>query len=155
MPASRWRTLVRRVARATFRDDAEDLLHSAYVRLQGSTSLGKADDADAYLVRTAVNLGIDEHRRDSRRRQTAEPPGWDQIRDGAPLQDEALVARQKLNEIDRVLAGLGERTRTVFLMHRLDGLKHRDIAARLGISQGMVEKHIARAVLALARAVKP
>jgi DNA-binding NarL/FixJ family response regulator len=42
------------------------------------------------------------------------------------------------------------RTREVFLMHRIEGLRCREIASRLGISQRSVEKHIARAALFLA-----
>jgi RNA polymerase sigma-70 factor (ECF subfamily) len=34
-------------------------------------------------------------------------------------------------------------------MHRLENLKYREIAQRLGISQSAVEKHIARAALFL------
>jgi RNA polymerase sigma-70 factor (ECF subfamily) len=34
-------------------------------------------------------------------------------------------------------------------MHRLDNLKYREIAEKLDISQSAVEKHIARAALAL------
>ncbi len=34
-------------------------------------------------------------------------------------------------------------------MHRIGGLKHRDIAARLGITVSAVEKHVAKASLFL------
>jgi RNA polymerase sigma-70 factor (ECF subfamily) len=34
-------------------------------------------------------------------------------------------------------------------MHRLDGLKYRVIAERMGLSQSAVEKHIAKAALFL------
>jgi len=44
---------------------------------------------------------------------------------------------------------LGARTREIFLMHRISGLKHRDIAAHLGITVSAVEKHIAKASLFL------
>ncbi|WP_395942821.1 sigma-70 family RNA polymerase sigma factor [Brevundimonas sp.] len=150
-----WRALAQKVSRATYRGDAEDLLHSAFVRLRSARTAQPVTNTDGFLMRTAINLGIDRHREERRKALDAEPIDWDAIRDTAPLQDEVLAARQKLALIDAVLSGLGGRTRTIFLMHRLDGIKHRDIAARLGISQGTVEKHIARAVLALARAVDP
>jgi RNA polymerase sigma-70 factor (ECF subfamily) len=34
-------------------------------------------------------------------------------------------------------------------MHRIEGMRHKDIAAQLGISQGAVEKHVAKAMLFL------
>jgi RNA polymerase sigma-70 factor (ECF subfamily) len=39
-----------------------------------------------------------------------------------------------------------ERTRTIFLLKRLDGLRHKAIATQLGISISAVEKHIVRAM---------
>ena len=41
---------------------------------------------------------------------------------------------------------LSPRTREIFLMHRLEGRKYREIASELGISPSAVEKHIARAM---------
>ena len=35
-------------------------------------------------------------------------------------------------------------------MHRIDGLKYREIAERLGITVSAVEKHVAKAALFLA-----
>ena len=46
-----------------------------------------------------------------------------------------------------------QRTRASFVMHRIDGLKYREIAERLGISQSAVEKHIARATVVLSEAL--
>jgi RNA polymerase sigma-70 factor (ECF subfamily) len=146
---SRWVFLRLQVSRVTRRDDAEDLLHDAWVRM---TERGAAvENAEAFLVRSAANGGWDAYRRERR-----EPPAAALadtqvagVRDETPLQDEALIARHRL---ERLLAGIDQltpRTREVFLMHRVDGRKHREIAAKLGISQSAVEKHVARAVEAL------
>jgi RNA polymerase sigma-70 factor (ECF subfamily) len=71
------------------------------------------------------------------------------MEDHAPLQDEVLAARRRLARVQEGLKRLTPRTREVFLMHRLDGLKYREVAERLGISQSAVEKHIAKAALFL------
>jgi RNA polymerase sigma-70 factor (ECF subfamily) len=39
-----------------------------------------------------------------------------------------------------------ERTRAIFLLKRLDGLRHQAIATQLGISVSAVEKHMVRAI---------
>jgi RNA polymerase sigma-70 factor (ECF subfamily) len=49
------------------------------------------------------------------------------------------------------VAGLPPRTREVFLMHRVEELGYKAIAARLGISVRTVEWHVAEAVARLAR----
>jgi RNA polymerase sigma-70 factor (ECF subfamily) len=59
------------------------------------------------------------------------------------------MARERLETVKFVLGQMPERTREVFLMHRLDGMKYREIAATFGISVSAVEKHIARATQAL------
>ena len=143
---SRWIYLRSQVSRVTRREDAEDLLHDAWVRMTERTIA--VENAEAFLVRSAANGGWDAYRREQR-----EPPSTvltetqiTLVRDDSPLQDEALIARHRL---ERLLAGVDQltpRTREVFLMHRLDGRKHREIAAELGISQSAVEKHVAKAV---------
>jgi RNA polymerase sigma factor (sigma-70 family) len=41
---------------------------------------------------------------------------------------------------------LPERTRTVFVLRRLEGQSYREISLRLGLSVSAVEKHMLRAV---------
>lgn len=148
-----WQTLLRRVTRATRgHQDAEDLLHSAYLRLEAYRAQNKVDNPAAFLVRTAVNIGVDRHRHE---RHLAEKPvgthaGALDFGDPARLPDEVLAARERLTRVRQGLSQLPQRTRDVFLMHRLDGMKYREIADRLGISQSAVEKHIAKAALFLA-----
>ncbi len=150
--ATAWGSLLKRITRATRRPvDAEDLLHSAFLRMQEYAATHKVDNPAAFLVRTAVNLSIDGARQIASRREDAlSPTDFAEIADRAPLQDEVLAARNRLNKVRLALDELTPRTRTIFLMHRLEGLKYREIAARLGVTVSAVEKHIAKAVLHLA-----
>lgn len=150
----RWAALIRRVARATKRtDDAEDLLHSAWVRVQQAQAQAQRpiDNPEAYLVRAAVNIGLNEDRR-VRRAPFSEGVDLDELLviDDGPLQDEVLAARQRLERAREGLDRLAPRTREVFILARLEGLKGREIAEKLGISQSAVEKHMAKATLFLA-----
>lgn len=146
-----WTLLIRRIARRLrSSDDAEDLLHAAYLRLTEYKARESVEDRPSYMVRTAVNLGIDAMRRD----RHIDSGGSVETRcqamaDPAPLQDEVLAARIRLERVQEGLRRLTPRTREVFLMHRLDALKYREIAERLGISQSAVEKHVAKAALFL------
>jgi RNA polymerase sigma factor (sigma-70 family) len=145
-----WRDLVRRVTRrARGRTDPEDLLHSAWLRLEHYRSNHVVKDTKAFLVHAAVNIGIDSNRHErivafERDDRAGEIPN------DAPLQDEVIVARARLERVKEGLVKLSPRTRRVFLMHRIDGMKYREIAKEVGISQSAVEKHIARAALFLA-----
>jgi RNA polymerase sigma factor (sigma-70 family) len=143
---SRWAHLRAQVARITQRDDAEDLLHDAWVRM--SEKAVAADNPEAFLVRSAANGGWDAYRRERREpsSMTLFEPEAALAFDPSPLQDEILMARHRLERLRQGVEQLTPRTREVFLMHRLDGRKYREIAAELGISQSAVEKHMARAI---------
>ena len=143
-----WNRLIRQVrSRTRGRADAEDLLHAAYLRLLGYRAQHAVENVAAFLVRTAVNIGVDNYRHD---RFTAEVKPEDVgVCENSPLQDEVLASRARLERVREGLARLTPRTREIFLMHRLDDMKYREIAASLGISQSAVEKHIAKAALFL------
>jgi RNA polymerase sigma factor (sigma-70 family) len=143
-----WDRLVREVRlRTRGRADPEELLHSAYLRLVRYRAQHVVENVGAFLVRTAVNIGVDNYRHD---RFIADVTPEDcGARENSPLQDEVLAARVRLDRVREGLSRLTPRTREVFLMHRLDGMKYREIAEHLGISQSAVEKHIARASLFL------
>lgn len=146
-----WRRILQAVRRAVRGDDrAEDLLHSAFVRLAEYSERNSVDNPAGFLVRTAANMAVDEQRRIRVRREAPiDVAGLLQIADGQPLHPEALEARERLQKVLAGLESLGPRTREIFLLHRLDGLKYRDIAAQLGISVSAVEKHVAKATLFL------
>jgi len=144
-----WNIVLNQIVRRT-RDqaEAEDLLHSAYLKLQRYGACNKVDNPAAFLVRTAVNLKADNCRRERRLARYVSERMLTHL-DGEPLQDEVISARERL---ERVLAGLDKlapRTREIFLMQRIDGLKYREIAARIGISESAVEKHMTKAVMFL------
>jgi RNA polymerase sigma factor (sigma-70 family) len=144
-----WRNLLRRVVRATGdRMNGEDHLHAAFVRLQEYRGRNEVRNPAAFLVRTAVNIAVDEHRHRRVRNEGDDLiHGLLQVSGAEPLQDEALVARERLRRVTEALQRLSPRTREIFLMHRLDGMKYREIAEHFGISVSAVEKHVAKAVL--------
>ena len=143
-----WNELIKRVRRRGHdRVDAEDLLQAAYLRLAAYRRHHAVDNVGAFLVRAAVNIGIDNYRHarfivDVAPEDVCGP-------EKLPLQDEVLAARVRLKRVREGLSRLSPRTREVFLMHRLENLKYREIALCLGISEGTVEKHIAKAALFL------
>ncbi len=125
---------------------AEDLLQTAFVRMLSYQE--PVANPDNFLMRVAGNVAIDQDRRERTRR--AEPLSVDlheMLRSDDPLPDEALDARRRLEAVTAALDSLPERTRRIFLMHRLDGYKYREIAELEAISISAVEKHIAKAAL--------
>jgi RNA polymerase sigma-70 factor (ECF subfamily) len=153
LPTNRkgWLGLLRAVRRAVGGSDAaEDLLHTAFVRLSEYSERNTVENPAAFLVRTAANLAVDERRRVQVRRESPIDIGeMLDISDGQPLHPEVLAAQERLEKVMAGLESLGPRTREIFLLHRVDGLKYREIAARFDITVSAVEKHIAKASLFL------
>lgn len=146
---SLWQKLLKRISRRTGTQDAEDLLHAAFVRLETYRRQHVVENASAFLVRTAVNLAIDQKRHSKFTDDAAFERAAAEFVDPAPLQDEVNLARIRLGRVRDGLDRLPSRTRQIFLMHRVEGLKYREIAQQLGISQSAVEKQIAKAALFL------
>jgi RNA polymerase sigma-70 factor (ECF subfamily) len=48
-------------------------------------------------------------------------------------------------DLSRAVAELPPQARTVFLLHDLEGFKHREVAERLGISEGTSKSQLFRA----------
>lgn len=67
--------------------------------------------------------------------------------------DNRPTTPDEIERIEQVLLALPARTRAIFLLHRVDGLGYAEIAERCGISVKRVERHIARAMLQIDRAL--
>ncbi|MEG3173681.1 sigma-70 family RNA polymerase sigma factor [Sphingomonas sp. ZB1N12] len=143
-----WSRLRAQVERMTRRTDGEDLLHDAYVSMAGLANAPRNDEA--FLVHAAVNRGRDAFRREAVRGSCEPVEAIDWLRDPAPIQDEVMIAKARLARVREGIDRLPPRTREIFLMQRIDGYKYREIAERLDISQGAVEKHMAKAMTFLA-----
>ncbi|AOH84228.1 RNA polymerase subunit sigma-70 [Sphingomonas panacis] len=144
-------------ARVGDRAEAEDLLHDLWLRIQ-SADAGPIANGRSYLYRAAQNLVLDRARARQRRlvRETAwSGHGDDHAEPADPRADiEALIAaREDAAALAAAMAKLPEKAGQVFRLHKIDGLPHAEIAARLGISRSGVEKHIATAMTHLRRAL--
>ena len=138
--------------------EAEDLTQETFVRLIGSHSFENADEANAYVFRVASNLLRDRARLATRLRRFASFPidsvTGNQIEpklveDIDP--ERVLIARENLTEVLACLDELGERTKNIFILFRLEGMKQKGIAAFYGIGLSTVEKHVMTAMIHLAK----
>ena len=150
-----WTDVIRRVSRRTGGyADSEDLVQSAFVRMQNYSATRQVDNPAAFLVRTAVNIRLDAYRREKLLGSRQYIENFEEYENHAPLQDEILAARARLERVKSGIEQLPPRTREIFLMHRLENVKYSEIASRIGISESAVEKHIARATAFLIKWAK-
>jgi RNA polymerase sigma-70 factor (ECF subfamily) len=133
---------------------AADLTQQTFVRfaerLLGATVL----NARPYLYRTAHNLAVDHLRRIARSRtDVVASEELALIPEDAQEREDVIEARQRLDLLRGAIAELPERTRRIFVLHRLEELTYAEIAQRLGISESSVQKHLAKALRHVMRRV--
>jgi RNA polymerase sigma-70 factor (ECF subfamily) len=135
-------------------EEARDLVQDAFLRAARHVATlppGEAA-AEAWLVRTVVNLCHDRRRRArvrrERRRDAAASPAAGP--GAAPDPEAAAVARAT---VERVLAGLPPRRRAVLLLSELEGQPVASVARLLGIARVTVRWHLAKARADLAAAL--
>jgi RNA polymerase sigma factor (sigma-70 family) len=134
------------------RDAAADLAQESYARVLAVQHAGQPIlDVRALLYRTARNLVIDRHRRNEVRRHDDLDSIAEQDQPAAPAHlqpEEALASMQVVRAYVAAVEALPPRCREAFVLHVFDELTHAQVAARMGISASMVEKHIVRGLLA-------
>lgn len=145
--------LTRRLrARLNSREEARDLVQDAFARLLGSSRREMPARPEAFLNRIVRNLLIDRSRRLANRAchlpiEDARDPG---VR---PTQSDGIELAETQARYRAAVAALPERMRTVFLLHRVEGLSYKAIAEQLGISVRTVEWHVAEAIVRIGKAL--
>jgi RNA polymerase sigma-70 factor (ECF subfamily) len=134
--------------------DVEDLVQDVFARIVARDSDRPVENLAGYVFQTAASVLADRGRRRSSR-HTAAHEEFDAEHHGSDelTPERVLSGKENLRAVTAALLSLPERTRTIFILHRLEGYKHREIAAQLGISVSAVEKQMIRAVQHLAKTV--
>ncbi|WP_421729585.1 RNA polymerase sigma factor [Brevundimonas sp.] len=134
--------------------DADELVHDAYLKVQAYQREHAVRSQEALLVRAAVNLSIDRQRR-AARLPMAEGAVLYELPDEAPDPARIMEARTRLRQVAAGLERLPERTRRILLKRRLENMSYSEIAASEDMSVAAVEKLVARATLQLMNGMTP
>ena len=139
--------LMRLVRRRTGdRELAADLTQDVFVKLSTvDAAIPDRRHGRAYLFRMAGNLAIDHRRIEARRSEIL--TGSQVLFEDVEAGPEALaICRDELRQVEDALLELPERCREVLVLSQVQGLKHKEIAERLGVSVSLVEKYRLRAL---------
>ena len=134
--------------------EAQDIAHDAYLRVYTKSGDPAVRQPEALLFVAARRLAINRLKRRSISPIARSAADYATEASSAPGVAQEVMARQELALLERAIAELPEGCRTVLLLHKVELLSHREIAARLGIAISTVEKQHARA-LRLLRAALP
>ena len=135
--------------------DIEDVTQEAFLRAYGAEKKTEVRQPKSFLFRIAKNVAITQLR--SKSRQIT-----DYIEDQASNDvlvtewstEDEVMAQQKLGIHCEAVAALPPKCRRVYLLRKVYGLSHKQIAARLQISTSTVEKHLLKGVEACDRFIQ-
>lgn len=133
----------------TERQDIEDVVQETYLRAYSAERDKEIEQPKSFLFRIAKNLALNELNRKARQ-ITDCVADFDLplvVDAGETLEDE-LEARQHLGLYCEAVAALPEQRRRVFLLRKVHGLSHKEIAQRTNLSVSSVEKHLLKGTLA-------
>ena len=127
-------------------ETAQDLSHDVYEKLpEIRAEIPTVQKARSYFIRMAGNLAIDHYRIEERRQEILS--GSEILFEDADIGPDSIATwRDELRQIEMALEELPEICQQVLVLARVQGLPHKEVARRLGISVSSVEKHQLRAL---------
>lgn len=115
--------------------DAPDVVSDAVIRAMTSRKWPSVNNHRAYLYRSVANEAKMHHRSTMRRR----------AREAREYSDEASYLPEIRPEVLEAVGRLSSRQRASVFLTYWEGLTPPEVAARLGVSEGSVKRHLARA----------
>lgn len=139
------------ISKGTSRDDAEDLLQTAFLIIWEKREDIRPDRSlRSFLYTIAYNRMLNLFRD----RKDHDTQFAYRLGDPGSNPEEEAGNRQALEAMQKALETMPEKRRAVFELCYLQGLTHREAAEALGVAQKTVENHMALALKELRSALK-
>jgi len=129
------------VPAASIDDAAQQVFWTASQKL----STIAAGSERSFLFATARGIASNARRSQHRSRELLDDEAIASHVDGAPDPEQAVATREARRVLDRILDGLSEDLRAVFLLYELEGQTMAEIASILGTPMGTVASRLRRA----------
>jgi RNA polymerase sigma-70 factor (ECF subfamily) len=130
------------------RRDIEDVAQETYLRAYVAEQQREIEQPKAFLFRIAKNLALTQLTRKSKKiTDYLEECGAFVVIECEAAADSEVEALESLGLYCEAVAGLPEKCREVFLLRKVHGLAHKEIAECMSLSVSSVEKYLLRGIL--------
>lgn len=130
------------------RQDIEDVAQEAYLRAYVAEQQKDIEQPKAFLFRIARNVALTQLTKKSRKiTDYLEECGASVVVEYGAAADSEAEAFESLGLYCEAVATLPEKCRQVFLLRKVNGLSHKEIAARMSLSVSSVEKYLLKGIL--------
>ncbi len=134
--------------------DVDDIIQETYAVLIGLASVDHIHSPRAYMFEVAKTVILQGLRK---RRVVAldlvSDAGALEIPDLTPSPETIAGDRRELGRLAALVAALPARCAEAFTLRKVHGLSQHEVAARMGVSENTVEKHIGKSIRLLAAAM--
>jgi RNA polymerase sigma-70 factor, ECF subfamily len=132
----------------------DDILQEVFIRIwQNRKKINNDETFNSYIFTITRNLLLNELRSRLNDQKTKEKILKKSVAEEFLLSEQ--IEYQELKEkINGMVTELPERQQEVFILSRVEGLSHREIAKKLDIAEKTVEYHISQSIAALKKKLK-
>lgn len=129
----------------------KDKVQEAFIKLWENCGKVSPSKAKSFLFTVANNLTLNEtaHKKVVLKHQQTKPKSYTNETPEFIIQE-----KEYMQKLQNAISNLSEAQRVAFLLNRVEGKKHREIAEQLNISQKAVEKRIYGALKKLREEIK-
>ncbi|WP_448664009.1 RNA polymerase sigma factor [Sphingomonas sp. CJ20] len=133
--------------------DVDDVIQQTYCKLSELGSVAHIRDPRAYFFTTARSFVLQHVRREKVVQIQAASDHLDMLADEGPTPERIASDRWDLRLVNHAIADLPPRYREAIELRRLEGLSQKETAARMGVSEKVVENSLARGLKAVLRSI--
>lgn len=129
-------------------EDLEDLVQETFVRIYALQACQAVESPRALLFRIAHNLAVERARRHISH-ATDSVADFEELNVYSPegLPEDRLDERRRFEVFCKAVSQLPPLCRRVFVLRKVYGLSHDEIAGMLGVAESTIEKHVAKGMV--------
>ena len=133
-------------------EDIEDITQEAFIKASVAEKTTDIKYPKSFLFRVARNLALDEIGRKSRQMTTYIEDAIASIPiEKTPTIESEVEAQESIELYFNALENLSDKCRQIFILRKVYGLKHREIAKKMNVTVSNVEKQLKIAVMFCAK----
>lgn len=133
-------------------DDIEDIVQEAFIKSYEAELKQEIQYERTYMLKTVRNLALN-HVKSAASQHNMSMDDMDRLPHEFSL-DKHVESKERFIHFCRATDSLSADVKRVFLLKKVYGMRQKDIADLIGISESTVEKHVAKGLMQCARFLK-
>ncbi len=124
-------------------EEARDILNEGFMKVFTNIHKYKPSHSlESWIKRIVINTAIDHYRKNKKHQNQVD---LDYASGEADHSNVSVISKLSAQEILKLVQKLSPAYRTVFSLYVMEGYNHREIAEKLGISEGTSKSNLAKA----------